>query len=1455
MKSLKYFLPLTLLMFFHETVDSQNLNLQFQHLTNKDGLSENTVLDIAQDSTGFMWFATENGLTKFDGINFEVYRHDPFDTLSLASDEIQSLCVYNNELLIASVYPTVASAYSFETGKFRIISDYEKFSNDERSRIIRNNNYVLMFTHNNKYIYVDSLKKFTEYEELNTCITNIRVNNNLQLMYSTNTFESTPIIESYFLSENNQLFAYLSDLGIYSIDLTDFSSTCLINANELFNNYLIGYKDVPSSAYLFLDKGGRIWFNINNHALSIFNPETKEFNSKIPATHIKDVFETADRGIWFATASGLYFFDSHLNKSNSYTHISSDFQSLTNDYIASVFINNHDILWVGHDAGGVDFARYFNIKKFRHFLKDETANNFLSKNITGVHEGQSNEVWISTDKGVNMLNMKTMTINSYLKGEFIRNVFCDSRGNVWCFNQENKIFIKEKYQKDFRKNQYLIKNNIEEDLNEIPLLFEDSRNRLWLINNGLYQYNYTQEKFLKNSNITEVKYASSIKEDKNGYFWISGTNDKLLAIHPDKLISLYFQADMKNPYSLSSNILWDVHIDRYDNLWVATNKGVNKANIRNYNNGDLLFESISIKDGLANEIVFRILEDSIGNMWFATNNGLSKLIRESDVDYSEIGVAQNVINYFKLDGIASNKIGCISDNLNTYLCGSKLSNGDIILGSDNGLTHFNPSQIEGNKHLPKVVITDLKIFNKSVPIGKGDAKRIILSKSISMTNEINLNYHDRVFSFDFVAMDYSDPKQNQYAYKLEGFNEEWIYLNNSRSVTFTNLKGNEYILRVIASNNEGLWNPSETSIIINITPPLWDTWWFKLTGVLLVLISFYAYFKYRTYAIKARNLELETLVNNRTSELKEANQILEEKSDKLEHQSEELTEINFSLTRQKSELEELNKEVKLANQARLQFFTNVSHELRTPLTLIIGPIECILSKEVLKETVKKQIEIMYRNASRLLTLINQLLDLRKLEVGHLKLAVSEGDIVHFLNEKFSNFTALAEQKNIDFKFNSALDKFNLWFDNDKIEKIFSNLLSNAFKYTPDGGKIIVFIQLVEKTAAASSKDNPTSFLEFSVADNGIGIHPDKINHIFERFYSSEESNDKNISGAGIGLELTKKLVEIHKARISVESTIAQKNNPASGTTFTILLPIGKESFKDEEIFDSSRDKYSDGIELPQNQIYQEIANHILPETASEESEKINGPKILVVDDNPDLRDYLSSILVNDYRVFFAENGEAGLQIVQEHDFDLIISDIMMPFMDGVEFCRNLKTNVKSSHIPVILLTAKTAIDSQIKGLETGADDYITKPFNHQILITKIRNIIESRRKLRLQFDKQLIFKPEELATNSVDLKLLKRANEIVEAQLSNPDFDITMFSQEMCMSKSTLYEKLKGLTGQTINDFISAIRLKNAAQLIVKGELNISEVSLKVGYLDSNYFSKLFKKHFGVVPSKFVDKH
>ena len=714
--------------------------------------------------------------------------------------------------------------------------------------------------------------------------------------------------------------------------------------------------------------------------------------------------------------------------------------------------------------------------------------------------------------------------------------------------------------------------------------------------------------------------------------------------------------------------------------------------------------------------------------------------------------------------------------------------GNLFFGGADGLNVIDHGSISKNPFEPKVVLKDFRIFNEPVRVNEPHHGKVILKKTLDQTQQIRLKYYENSFSFELVALHFAAPQKNNFAYKLDGFDRGWRYTAaNQRYINYTNLRDGDYVLKVKASNNDGVWG-AEKELRILIAPPWWRTVWAIGLYALIIILILYAF---------------------RRLILMRANFINNLKLERLEKQN----------------LERLNR-------AKLQFFTNISHEFRTPLTLIAGPLQHILDSGEANRFMRDQLVIINQNTQRLLRLVGQLLDFRKADGRNLDLKVAEGNLVKFLKEIQLSFLGLANSHQVDLKFQASSNVIKVWYDRDQLEKVFFNLLSNAFKHTPKGG--IVSIGLVEY-------ENRVDVL---IEDSGSGIRPENFENVFKRFFSQDEEHH----GIGIGLALAKSLVDLHYGEIRVES------EEGRFTRFIVSLKLGNAHFNQSEIIHDFKD--SEAIAT-----YPDIP--VFSETEPEEDNKTftasdleNWPKLLVVEDNADVRTYVKSIFKGQYVILEAEDGQSGLELALEEMPDLVISDVMMPVMDGIAFCKALKEDVKTSHIPVILLTARTSLIFKVEGLESGADDYVTKPFNPQFLKLKVRNIIKSRESLKKEFRDSEVLKiePKRVTLTSKDEQFIQAALESVESNMSNSEYTVEDLWRDTGMSRMQLYRKLKALTGQSANEFIRTIRLKRAAQLIEQNELTIAEVTYEVGFSDLPYFRSCFKKQFGVNPSAFGKK-
>lgn len=710
-----------------------------------------------------------------------------------------------------------------------------------------------------------------------------------------------------------------------------------------------------------------------------------------------------------------------------------------------------------------------------------------------------------------------------------------------------------------------------------------------------------------------------------------------------------------------------------------------------------------------------------------------------------------------------------------------LHNGIIAIGGLYGVNVFAPDHIRYNKMLPNVMFTGLSLFDEAVKVGQSYGGRVLIKKELNDVENVEFDYKQNIFSVSFASDNYNLPEKTQYMYKLEGFNNDWLTLPvGVHNVTFTNLAPGKYVLRVKAINSDGYVGIKEATLGIVVNPPFWMSWWaYLLYAAGLVVVLFLA--RYRMLKREREKFHLQQIENEVAK----------------------------------------NEEI---NNMKFRFFTNVSHELRTPLTLIISPLEGML-KETTDELQSTRLQLMYRNAQRLLHLVNQLLDFRKGEMSTHQLSLSEGDIISYVHSVCNSFLLMADKKHIQFSFFSGIDTFSMAFDADKVGKIVMNLLSNAFKFTPEGGRVTVMIEHVTGTPDT---------LEIKIADTGIGISDVDKEHIFDRFYQADHKGVEETTGNGIGLSLVRDFVTLHEGEVKVFDNIG------TGSVFVIQFPVKHVETQ---------------VQLPEEtgMSVGDEEDREMKEEVREETGRKDFPLLLVVDDNEDFRIFMRYSLELQYRVKLAVNGNEAWEMMQEELPDLVISDVMMPQMDGNELCRLIKQDKRIAHIPVILLTARQNTEAKLEGLQTGADDYVTKPFNMTILVLRIRKLIELSRYHRVT-QGMIDPAPSEIVITSLDEKLIEKAIKYVEDNMSRTELSVEELSRELGMSRVHLYKKLLQITGKTPIEFIRVIRLKRAAQLLRESQLHVSEVAFEVGFNNPKYFSRYFKDEFGVLPSVYQEK-
>jgi len=1423
-------------------------NLRFQYLTTADGLPQNTIDCIFLDSQRFIWFGTWNGLCRYDGYSFKIFQKSDSQK-SLPDNFVRAICEDKSKNLWIGTSRGIG-IYNLETEQF--------FMPDSLQAKLENLAVTSLYGDKDGGIWIAAEKG--------------------------KMFHVTP-------KPGKQLEFDCQEINTEILHDEDVKAVCVLKDGRVLVGTGIGPFEVASGKLLKLELAGNVsgmfdsanilcvfesgngdwWFGTNigffwyrqtTRQLTFYTYQSNNKNSLVHAT-VMSIAEESPGTILIGTLGGLNFFDPETATFSRIDGRLDENGTLNNEFVNSLLTDSDGNVWIGTEKGGVNKYSTFQ-KRFYSLRNHPDDPNSLSNNTINSILNDGNILWVGTaGGGLNRVDQKTGKIDHFMQSaqkpdgissNYISSVCLDPDNRLWVSSWGNGIgrLVSEK-NKTFQNYQHLASNPLSLVSNFVSGIVPDGRGFFVVGTNGgldLFDpktetFFHFQEKFDK---IVETPAVGCILKDRKDFYWI-GTRKglfripaKLVAPTSEKLTSKDYQL-FTNVYndslSLSGNYVTSLLEDHLGNIWVGTyGNGISK--VVTTPDGKIQFVSYTKNEGLCNNVVYAMEEDRSGNIWISTDNGLSKF-------NSGTGFFQN---FYTKDGLLNDQF---------YWTSSDTDNrGTIYFGGVNGLNYFNPEKIDFYPRLPKVVFTDFQVFNQSVKIGQKLHGNILLNQSVAETKTIELSYKDNIFSIEFSALDYFLPDKVIYAYKMEGVDQNWVTVTAARRfATYTNLSGGEYRFLVKAANSDGLWSAEPSVLHIIIDPPFWQTPWFRFLSILALALSVMGYIRYRTRYLHEQKRKLEIQVRERTLQIEEqkeklqeqaeillqSNTILAERRKLIEGQKIELENQNQLIVEQRDEVIELNKKVSLINQLRLRFFTNISHEFRTPLTLILDPLELLMNKLKNDKQTLQTLKLIDRNAQRLLHLINQLMYFRKIETGKMELRVVQGDMVTFLKDVFDSFLDLSGHNKIQYSFSSGNTPLPTWFDPDKIENIFYNLLSNAFKFTPEEGRISMKVDFLQNNGIQTGLSFPVVSIE--VSDSGKGISSEHLPYIFDRFYQADSTNDNRQKGSGIGLALTQELVQALHGEISVESKLGK------GSTFRVLLPFRADDFNETEL-DPSGSVQAVTLQSKVDVITEELllagSGIDEPELNADKSK----PLILIVEDNYDLRAFLIQSMKNDFRLLGAENGKEGLEIAKKYTPDLIISDVMMPVMDGLELCSRLKKEIHTSHIPVILLTAKAMIEHWIEGLETGADDYIPKPFNLKVLHLKIVNLIESRRKLRQLFSHNGNPSPEESTTNPVDEQFLLRAYGIVEKNLQSENFTAEFFAREMAVSQSLLFKKLKALTGHSITDFINLYKLKKAALMIAADlKANISDIAYLTGFNDPKYFSRIFRKFYGMSPSEF----
>lgn len=1358
MKNLLFFY---IFIFFSVSSFSQSNLYRLKNITTANGLSQSSVIAIYQDSPGQMWFATRDGLNRYDGSSIRVFRNDPKDTLSICNNDILSIEGDKTGNLWVGTYNGL-NCYNPSTNIFKHYfhgNGKSTLSNNTIWDIKEIKNEIWIATAGGISIFNKTTQNFT------TISHNSKNNSSLPNNFVLNIFQTkkgaiwvgTSKGLCQLISRKGNSFVFkqyytANNESVYVQDIKEDESGNLwvaTKANGLLKLNTISSKLLPFSINqnqidadvrsLDFDKKGVAWVGSYNGISTI---QTNGFISKVYNSpekktsfgKIKSVFTDKKGSVWIGSYyNGISFWDESNNNFNNLNQ-NSGLNALSYDVVSSLAADANKNIYIGTEGGGITV--------------------FDSKTATTTKINSLSSIGVSVDnvKSLCLSNTGILWIGTFTEG-------------LAAYDINSKRFVNENIAPD-------LKNVLKES--GVYVITKGRKNGIfWLgtFGKGLIRYDSTNKTYqiIGNDNYSDNFLTNNrvrtLLIDKNENLWI-GTQSGLNVINLNDFdnniyhIKHYF-FDNK---LLSGDDILSIFQDKKGKIWIGTKaKGLYEFNGTNFNKINIKKEDSDVT------AIHSISQDDNNNLWISSNYGIIKynLLNKSSFIYDQ------------KDGLISNEF-----NDNAFL---QIGYNKFYYGGPSGITYFDTKKLPINKYTPQVILTDFKVANKSINVAN---ENDILEESIAFTNSLTLSYDKANFTITFAIPNFINPTNNKYKYRLVGLDNQWITTSNTEA-TFTIQNSGTYIFEVKGANNDGVWNTEPTTLEIVVKPAPWKSWWALSLFTILLCVSLYGLI----WIIKSK----EKLRQDLFLEYRES---------------------------------ERNKE---DNSAKLQFFTNISHEFRTPLTLILGPLQQILLNYNGSNTMYKKLLVIESSANHLLKLINRLMDFRKFENNQFILETAEGNIVKYIKEIFLSFTEFAKDGDYKYTFESSDEEILVYFDRFKFERVFYNLISNAFRYTPKGGEIAVKIR----------KEVGQIIIE--VEDTGIGIAKEHVDKIFDLFFEIPAHNNEQINynkGTGIGLSIVKNIINLHKGTITVE------NKTTKGVVFKVKMLLGRNHLLEKEILKDF--KISDDLEQYTSQL--NPAEIVQEEDINDLENAEDKLTILIVEDHKVLRSFMKNLLKEDYNVITAENGAIGLKKALKFLPDLIVSDVIMPEMVGTELCSKIKENIKTSHIPVILLTSRSSLIYKIEGLESGADDYISKPFNLVEFKLRIKNLLISKQRLKTKFSSEDNFTPSEIVVSSLDEQLLKKAFKVVEENISNEQFDIPFFCSELGVSRTMLFTKIKAWTNFTPNEFIHEIRMKRAAQLLEQNKINISQISYKVGFNNPKYFSKCFQKKFGETPTEYLNK-
>ena len=1371
---LKYIIACVIwVVLYHRVLANDNLPVRYLGIEN--GLSNNGVNSIIQDHNGFMWFGTYDGLNRYDGYGFTIYRNIIGDTTSINSNIVNVIEEDDNHQLWVggrkevSIYHPVTGKFSIPTYHFSNGADKKALNDNVIAIKVTGGNKVLLGTQHNGLFIFNNANKGTQIA--------LPVNGKKIVSYYVSAID--------FDKRKNVAYVFVQNYGLFSFNLNN-------------NSFVQLSSELKNANCLKLATNGKLWLG-NNNGLYFFSNNTHSFSSSVVAYKGPIVNLCEDKkgtlwiasdgdGVWLLSKNETYAVPLQAKDKNGKSFISSN-------AVYSIYDDKEGRKWIGTLRGGINIIEPKIVPFKKYVYKQENGGSSVNNFILSFCEDASGNVWIGTDgAGLRYWDRHTNSYLNFLHNDqvstsissnFVTSMVRDKRNNIWVATWFGAINRYNPASKTFEHYTCYNERTKTYDKN-IWSLFEDSKNRLWACAvryGALYQFDSNAHQFKSfDTTLTELQ---CLAEDKNGNIW-GGDYSSLIRI------------DTKNKkhkfYTLGYTVRC-IYVDKKNNLWVGTQEG--GLWLMNSVTGRL--KRYSTSDGLPNNTILSILEDKKGNLWMSTYNGLSKFNPQNNA----------FRNFYQSDGLQSNQF--------SFNAALRLRSGELLFGGIKGFNMFHPDSIETINRIPDLFLTGLKINNTSIK----ERPTFIKEKTSDRVTKIEVPYNQAILSLEFLGLDYAYADDINYAYQLSGWDQHWNYVQHNRTANYSRLREGEYAFEVKASNTAGVWGSPQQLLYVTVLPPWFRTWWAYGLYTLFCVAAVYLYSSYKS------------------------------RQHKLKYQI------------QWAEMQ-IQKEKELAEK-KIDFFTNISHEFRSPLSLIINPIKDLLNKAQGHQA-EAELKVVYRNARRLLRLADQLLLFKKSEESE-KLNLVQVNFQLLCKEVFLCFKEQARSKRIKYEFQSSVQNLIISLDREKIEIALFNILSNAFKYTPNEGVIIFQIE------------EHAEQIEIKVSDTGPGIPEKDREKLFIRFGQLRSADSK--SGFGIGLYLVKSFVDLHRGSVSFTS------KPGQGTTFKMLLP---------KIFDAGNDVASlpNNIEpefaapVTSNAKNKEQTQSISVENASDAYLQINNTEVsdylqemsedelieggvqqasgipteltsdkqtlLIIDDDNDIRNYLVSTFNLQYKVYQAKDGLEGIQLAQEQLPDLIITDIVMNGMNGIELCKAIKNNTVLSHIPVILLTASSSDEMQLTGMNSGADDYIKKPFDKEILMARVKSLLKRRTILQSYFYNEITLGAGKFKVSAEYKEFIENCMRVVEDHLQDDDFSIKVLAHELGMSHSKLYRKIKTVSGQSINSFIRFIRLRKAAEIFINTELNVNETATIVGINNIKYFRTKFFELFGVNPSDYIKK-